>query len=452
MTIKLTDQLVAALPLARTPDAAKQGHGSAASYTIGDAEQPGLAIKVGLRLKVWQVAVRPLGAGPTKEKLGNWLEDFIGRDQRTGEEKIFQLNVANARANARIRLAAMREGRKPGAEKREANRKRETENRETLRWLITKHQNEWMKKGADGKPKKNSLKGIETALIHVADWLDRPFREITPDMVLERFNQISAEKNKQGKPKKTTANNVFRDLRTVFNNWLALRPDEGFRNPTEVLARKRHKMTPRKNWINTRDEGGQFVRWWRAVEAEENPTVRDYFKVTLLQGARETETARLEWSHLDFGARIVHYRETKNGEDYAFPMTPAVHAILLARQADPQRHAKWVFPAARIHRAGMPLNHISAPPADAIRRIAERADVKWAMHDLRRTYANTLMMLGVDGRERDYMLKHLVQGVSVHYEDLAITLAQNLGKYENRLLALLDAANAKDEQNGGTAA
>lgn len=449
MTIKLTDSFVEGLPLASTPAAVKNGYGSGSSYTVGDSEIKGLAIKVGLKIKVWQVAVRPLGGKPLKEKLGNLGESFMGKDPKTGAERVFTLNVANARANARIRIAALRDGRRPAAEKRASVRKADVESKETLAWLIEKHKTEWVKKGADGLPKKNSIKGYNTLSLHLSDWMSKPFRDISREMILERFNKISLEKNNQGKGKKTTANNVFRDLRTAFNNWLAIHPDSGFHNPTDVLAKKWNKSTPRKNWINTRDDGGQFVRWWKAVEAEEHRTVRDYMMVTALQGARETETAQLEWKHLDFGQRIISYLDTKNGEDYFFPMTPKVHEILLARFESITKHEKWVFPANRVRRKGDVLNHISAPPADAVRRIGERAEVKWSMHDLRRTYSNTLMMLGIEERERDFMLKHKINDVSVHYEDLSLMLVKNLGKYENRLLSLVAKTNGKKELGDG---
>lgn len=452
MTTKLTDVFVENLPFAGTSTAIKRGYGESDSYTIGDSEVRGLAIKVGFKRKVWQVSVRPLGASPIKEKIGNWMDSFLGKDAKTGEERAFVLNVANARANARIRIAALRDGRRLSAEKRVANRKAESENRETLRWLIEEHKNNWVKKGADGNPKKNSLIGINTACRHLSDWLDMPFRQITPEMVLKRFNEISQEKNKQGKPKRTTANNVFRDLRTVFNNWIALYPDSGFKNPTTTLSKKRHETSPREGWIKTVNDAGQFIRWWKAVEAERSKTIRDYLIITLLQGARESETARLEWKHLDFEEKKITYSDTKNGGDYEFPMSPMVYDILISRYTDEDRHATWVFPASKIRKKGVPLNHIATPPADAVRRIAERASVKWTMHDLRRTFVNTLLHLGIEQRQRDYMMKHTIRNVSIHYEDLAVVLLGNFTKYENYLMSLLNAAATTTSAKNGESA
>lgn len=88
----------------------------------------------------------------------------------------------------------------------------------------------------------------------------------------------------------------------------------------------------------------------------------------------------------------------------------------------------------------MELMHISVPPADAVKKVAETSGVVWTMHDLRRTYSNTLMMLGIEERERDYMLKHKINDVSVHYEDLSLMMEENLQMYENRLLALVAGA------------
>jgi integrase len=166
--------------------------------------------------------------------------------------------------------------------------------------------------------------------------------------------------------------------------------------------------------------------------------------VTALQGARESETATLEWHHLDFDKKQIAYLETKNGEDYYFPMTERVYEILVARRDAEDRHPRWVFPAKRPRRNGMELMHISVPPADAVRMIVESSGVVWAMHDLRRTYTNTLMMLGVEERERDYMLKHKINDVSVHYEDLSLMLEENLQMYENRVLSLVKADTVEE--------
>lgn len=446
MTTKLTDSYVERLPLAATPEAFKQGYGNASSYTVGDTDVKGLAIKVGLRDKVWQVAVREVGGRVRKEKVGNYGSVFLGRDPKTGSERTFVLNVANARLNALERIAALRVGRSIVAERRQARKAAEderkakamksmAENRETLRWLIEKHKNEWVKKGRDGKPKRNSLKSYSTVELHLEDWLDLPFRSVTREAVLDRFNRISGELNRQGTPKKTTANNVFRDLRTVFNNWIAIHPNSGFDNPVAVLAKKWHKTKPRKNWINTKSESRQLSDWWKAVHQEENDTIRDYLVVTLMQGARESETARLEWEHIDFKKNTISYIETKNGEDYVFPMTPHVRNILLARARSADRHERWVFPASRTRRRGDELNHISVPPADAVKRVSKLAGLRWTMHDLRRTFSNTILTLGVEERERDYLLKHVIDDVSIHYEDLALVVAKNLIKFERHVLS-----------------
>ena len=61
-----------------------------------------------------------------------------------------------------------------------------------------------------------------------------------------------------------------------------------------------------------------------------------------------------------------------------------------------------------------------------------------------RTYTNTLMMLGVEERERDYMLKHKINDVSVHYEDLSLMLEENLQMYENRVLSLVKADTVEE--------
>lgn len=339
----LTDDFIKSLPLARTP-AARERFGDSVAYVISDTGQPGLRIKVGQTAKVWQFVGRLHGA-KTNHKLGDYGAAFIDKDKTTGAEAKFDWNVKHARRKAYYYLTYLEAGEDKLAAKKVEVAKIVAANAETLLWLLTRQVRGWQTEKADtlaelqasiaankdtlGKHKVIDLRAI---IRHLKDWLDLPLRSIGWPMVAKRFAEVGATPGKRtGEPMTTTANRLFRNLRVMLNGWISLHPAERLENPVDVLRKsdKRANVTwydarPRSGWISTKGDGAEFVAWWRAVATEE-PTIRDYIVLTALQGAREGETAKLEWSDLDFADEgAVTYRKTKNGEDYTFPMTPYV--------------------------------------------------------------------------------------------------------------------------------
>lgn len=454
--VALTDDMIISLPLARTPEAIAK-HGDAVAYLLADTEVVGLSIKIGQTVKIWQVSVRPPGGEKMRRKLGDYGETVFGKDAK-GVERSSKLNVGNARRKAQNWIAKIREGLDPSKENREKIAKVQADQRETLLWALTRKVRGWQTKEVDtratlekyiadnaktlGKHKVSDWRDI---IRHLADWLDLPLRDLDWRMVAARFQKVSAEPNKQGLPKKTTANRLFRNLRGLINDWLSLHPGERLENPVNILKKsdKRAEVTwhadnQRDGWVSTKDDGDEFVAWWRAVQAESRATIRDYLLLTVLQGAREVETAQLEWRHIDFGKGTILYEKTKNGRDYKFPMTPYIRAMLKRRSEDENRHEKWVFSAGRVRRKGDPMPHVSPGQKDAVVRISAREGVSaWQMHDLRRTFKTTLAILGVDDNVSEYLQKHTLRGVKANYDKSAILAPDALLKYENYLLELV---------------
>ncbi len=105
-----------------------------------------------------------------------------------------------------------------------------------------------------------------SASLYLADWADRPIREITRTMILQRHQMLASERGA------VTANNVMRHLRSVYN-FIGASTQDLPPNPVSVLSQAR-------NWIPEKRRQrlippSILPAWYEAVIAEP-PLARDY--------------------------------------------------------------------------------------------------------------------------------------------------------------------------------
>ena len=146
---------------------------------------------------------------------------------------------------------------------------------------------------------------------YLKPWRKRPLREITRQDVLAMHRRISEGHGG------STANNVFRHLRSVFN-FVAAMYDDFPPNPVQILTQARawHREVRRRTLIPAH----QLPAWWRAVEKEPEYS-RDFLKIGLFTGMRRGEIARLRWENIDLERRQLHIPETKNGDPLDLPLS-----------------------------------------------------------------------------------------------------------------------------------
>ena len=137
---------------------------------------------------------------------------------------------------------------------------------------------------------------------------------------------------KQGKP--VTANRVLALVSSVFG-WAA---SAGLweRNPAKGI---------RRNAERSRDrflQAGEFPRFYAALAEEPNDTVRDYFLISLLTGARRANVLAMKWAEVDLARAEWRIPRTKNNDPQTVPLTPEAVAILEQRQQ--HRICGYVFP------------------------------------------------------------------------------------------------------------
>jgi integrase len=173
-----------------------------------------------------------------------------------------------------------------------------------------------------------------------------------------------------------------------------------------------------------------------AIDADENPTIRDYFRMLLYTGMRKTSVAGMRWDDLNIhGATWKLPGEiTKNGKPLVVHLIPEALAIIKRRYDDNPADNPFVFPACRITPAQVEKTRTLRAEGQTTRAIAEAtgiaqtsimrvlkpeyvpspvscfdgAGAAWTrikkragivqrttIHDLRRTFCTTLIEKGV---------------------------------------------------------
>jgi len=94
---------------------------------------------------------------------------------------------------------------------------------------------------------------------------------------------------------------------------------------------------------------------------------------------------------------------TKNGRTHTFPISSETYKTLCTFPTD----SEYVFPAARTHVRGKPVEVMSANSNSKTKFDKESGVKGWTLHDLRRTLATNLEQLGVRVEVTEALLNHV---------------------------------------------
>jgi integrase len=278
--------------------------------------------------------------------------------------------LEDIRNEAADMLESMRKGIDP-----KAQRRRDSEANVTLRATLDKY---LANQELSAASRRHYRHMVEKWL---ADWLDRPLRDVTREMVEQRFRKIKTEVAKRGsdngrfqsEPGAATANATMRALKILWNYASDSAPTLP---PNPVKLKRWYKVPARERHVS----GDQLPAFYQATSQLANRAMRDYLLLVLFTGLRRDEAAGLRWSDIDFSQRIIRLpaHRTKAQRKLDLPMSDYVHALLVARRALGYEN-QYVFPGNG--RTG----HLSNPK-DALHKVAEACGVRVTTHDLRRTF------------------------------------------------------------------
>lgn len=400
---------------------------SGKQLTYYDTNKTNLALRVGATSKTFIVYTRPKHGNPIRISLGRYGD----------------ITIKHASDLASKELAKLADGINPVEEKKQAKAEQELAKataEQTFKWMMDTYTKEHIINYKGGS--ESTLHNLKTALdyfdeksvmtlrkkedgtwendmqVQLSSWHDRPFRSITRQDVLDRFDIFDkarpARNQKVLSPISRTHQMSFKFASSAFNFIIArdeLDTKDDLRNPFDILsARKRWKKTKvRSRFVDFNK--AEFAIWWKAVEQYDfkNHLVSDYIFFSLLQAGRSIDVAPLKWKDVDMELKRVHYIDTKNGQEYIFPMTTKSYEIL-KRRKELNKDTVYVFDY-----ADSKTGHVPQDCQHHFKTIAEISGKLISHHDLRRTWATASLKLKVNERMIDYCLKHTINDVNAHY-------------------------------------
>ena len=367
-----------------------------------DDELTGFGLRVSPTKKVFYLQMR-VGRKVLKRKLGEYGP----------------MTVDQARKNALQMKAQLLDGRDPYEERRCGasdatldelfdEYTNEVEHRANTKKSIEsakRHFGELEGMAFKTKPNGRSAEKIELAKVKLPNWLKRPYWEITQDDVLERFDVVSRmipkrKLSKSPQPITRTSNQHFKYLQAAYNYAISKYQlsRAGFMNPVAILktTRRWSRINRRSGFLDTNKP--YFVTWWRACESLE-PVIGDYILFSLVTASRSIESATLRWSDVDLKKGRMVFRNTKNGQDYTFPIAPVARSILERRLK--AKINDFVFGYADSGKC-----HVVCPPQYHIKLVRVECGEHWSMHDLRRTFTTAMTLLNVHAFTIAHLMKH----------------------------------------------
>jgi integrase len=227
----------------------------------------------------------------------------------------------------------------------------------------------------------NTLRDYSKAMrLGFKDWASKPILNIKPNMVIQRFDELSKRSQAQ-------TNQMFRFLRAVLDfskNKYATENEPLFtHNPCDCLTslNKWYSVKRRTRHL----EPNQLKPWLEALQPNEMDTLHKrtakvFCIFIVLTGCRDQEAAKLRWDDVDFDKKTITFKQTKNGRTHILPIgNELISHLMLQKEAGSK--SKFVFPADNKH-GHLKYHH------KTVASIAKQCGIQFTLHDLRRTFAS----------------------------------------------------------------
>jgi len=280
-----------------------------------------------------------------------------GKPERVTIGKFPDYSIENARKEAARLTALIAQGINPNSDARAL--KTETTLQELFDDFLQHRRN---KRGAFLSEKTKRSYRYDFGL-YLSKWCNRK---------LSQFKDIDFSKlhTEIGKEHPTTANRVIAMASSLFGYANEKKLFKGA-NPAHGI--KKYPETKRERFL----QADELPAFFSALAEEANETLRDYFLISLLTGARRSNVEEMQWSQINFDRAEWRIPTTKNGEPQTITLT--AEALEILRNRKPENADPWVF-------SGTGATGHIVEPKKAWKRLLERADIDdLRIHDLRRT-------------------------------------------------------------------
>jgi integrase len=165
------------------------------------------------------------------------------------------------------------------------------------------------------------------------------------------------------------ANRLLERIRSIFNK----AADWGWQGANPATGIKKFREQSRDRFL----QPDELPRFFAALANEPNEAARDFFMISLLAGARKSNTLAMRWEEINFHAATWRIALTKNSDPQIVHLSPQAMAILQERKL--HTLSPWVFPG------NGAKGHLADPKKAWARILKEAVIADLRIHDLRRT-------------------------------------------------------------------
>jgi integrase len=198
------------------------------------------------------------------------------------------------------------------------------------------------------------------------------------------------------------ANRLLERIRAIYNKAI----EWGWEGVNPTVGIKKYKEKSRERFLRS----DELPRFFEALAADDNTTVKDYILLSLLTGARKSNVLAMRWEQINFTLGEWHIPETKNGEQHRIPLSPVALEILENRRQ--HKEGDYVF-------CGTGVKGHLVDPKKAWQRILKHAGIEdLRLHDLRRTLGSWMAASGATTAMIGKTLAHKSQQATKIYERL----------------------------------
>lgn len=231
-------------------------------------------------------------------------------------------------------------------------------------------------------------------------WGTRRMDEIRPQDVADLQARLRRDDLKDA-----TVNRYTAFVRRVFNLALHWEVYEG-KNPAQRAEMRREQN--RERYLTEQELRALF----QALQEEQNRSAANAIAFLAATGARRGEALGAQWEHIDHDRRLWMVPRAKSGRRRYIPLSDAALAILQRQHST--AIGPWVFPGADPNRRLCDIKKAWA-------RVAKAAGLPSGLrvHDLRHTFASTLVSKGRSLYEVGTLLGHSQVGMTMRYAHLA---------------------------------
>lgn len=338
-----------------------------------------------------------------------------GRPERIYLGKFPDMSIENARKQAAKTKGKIASGKNPQTEKRAIR------DEMTFAALFGEYMEKYSK--VHKRSWRYDEREVKKFLSH---WFKRKISSITKSEV-ERLHAKTGKENGLYQ-----ANRLLERVRSIFNKAI----DWGWEGSNPATGIKKFKEQSRDRFL----QPDELPAFFEALANEPNEAARDFFMISLLTGARKSNTLAMRWKDINFTTATWRIEDTKNGDPQTIHLPTQAMEILKERKLHSE--SPWVFPGSG--KSG----HLADPKKAWTRILTEAGIDNLRIHDLRRTLGSYQAATGANGYIIGKSLGHRSQQSTAIYARLNLDpVRESVNKATDAMFGYMGTSGAGDHSD-----